>query len=230
MKIDLDDLRRLYRDYVAGQRPGRRCPPEAELFRFFEPKTSRRKKAAILHHVTSCSCCAELFEILVYSNKRSTSMPNPADAKARPTNRLGTLSPPILRWAATLLGVGLIFTSVVVLWHDQGFRLDVHRSSSETLIRLIRPVGRVPAGSAVVFEWIGFSGIDHYRVDLFDETLLRIWQSPKVESAPLRLPPEVRGLLRSDQSYFWMVTAISQAGRVIESPLQKFVPAGSIKR
>jgi len=61
-----------------------------------------------------------------------------------------------------------------------------------------------------------------YRVGLYNSAMEKAWQSPRVVTNQVELPPDVRSRLSSGQRYFWQVTVEVDRGKVMKSRLFEF--------
>src|SRR4030065_2845828 len=67
MKIEYDDLKKLYQGFISSKIPGNRnkCPSPMALFNSFKSSTSLRNKKKIIAHITDCSFCRKEFELFL---------------------------------------------------------------------------------------------------------------------------------------------------------------------
>ncbi|MGB8960185.1 MAG: hypothetical protein WCC00_14345 [Candidatus Aminicenantales bacterium] len=216
MRIDDDQLKELFRGYAASRKPLTRneCPSPEVLASSFEPSASVRKKKKVVDHISGCSFCREEFMMLFEIQKREPS-------------RLGVLSQgrssryPLWQYACVLLGLGLVMTSFFVSVHQK--ELSSVERSAERGITLLGPKADQSLSGSFVFRWRGRSASDYYILELFDDALLPIWTSGKIQELQIPIPPEVYTTLRPGRSYFWMVTAFSQGAKTEESHLGRFI-------
>lgn len=216
MRIDDDQLKEIFRGYVASRKPltRRRCPSPEVLASSFEPSASVRKKKKVIDHISGCSFCREEFMMLFEIQKSGPF-------------RLGVLSQgrlsrhPLWQYACALLGLGLVMTSFFISVHQT--KLSSIERSAERGITLLDPKADPSLSGPLVFRWRGRSASDYYILELFDDSLLPIWTSGKIRELQTPIPPEVRTTLRPGRSYFWMVTAFSQGAKIEESQLGRFI-------
>lgn len=229
MSSDLDKLKELFQGYAAsGTQPSRRgCPSSIEIVDSFEPRASRRKKRRIIEHVARCPLCREEFMMLV---ERRASQPVAAEvAPPSRTREYRALAgadrvqrPKVIwRFAAALLGLGLMVSSLVIVVHQRD-RWNVVRNSGAT-IRLLAPKADHVVSRPPLCRWQARTVADYYVLELFDGSLLPVWTSGPVRESELRLPSDVFAGLVAGQRYFWMVTSYSGQAPTGESPMGRFV-------
>ena len=216
MRIDDDQLKELFRGYAASRKPLTRkgCPSPEVLASSFEPSASVRKKKNIVDHISGCSSCREEFLMLFEIQWRE-----PARPEALSQRR--SSRPPVWQYACVLLGLGLVMTSFFVSVHQK--ELSSIERSAERGITLLDPKADQSLSGSIVFRWRGRSASDCYILELFNEALLPIWTSGKIQELQIPIPPEVYTILEPGSSYFWMVTAFSQGAKTEESRLGRFV-------
>ncbi len=216
MRIDDDQLRELFRGYAASRRPLTRkgCPSPEALASSFEPSASVRKKKRVIDHISGCPFCREEFMMVFEIRKRE-----PARLGARSQGR--SVRPLLWQYACVLLGLGLVMTSFFVAVHQK--EMSTVERSAETGITLLDPKADQSLSGPLVFRWRGRSASDYYILELFDDALLPIWKSDKVQELQIPLPPGIYAGLRPGQSYFWMVTAFLRGTKTDESRLGRFI-------
>lgn len=223
MTLRDDDLKRLYRSYVARRsRPDRKaCPSWKELSDFFENRTRRKKKLKIVDHVTSCSACAEEFEFLRQVRQLGKHIAQVAE-RQRPPSPSGRVGVSILwRYSSVAAGVMLALASLAIIiqrWSNPGMT----RAAPSAVILTI-PNQTHPASFPLTFEWKKFQGAEVYILELFDEALLPVWKSSETELTHLALPEGIGIRLPLNRRYFWMITAYRGGERTAESALVPFV-------
>jgi hypothetical protein len=222
MTLKDDDLKRLYRSYVAGRaEPDRKaCPSWKELSDFFGTKLGPKKKLKIIDHVTNCSACAEEFEFLYQLDQRGEDVAEEADRRSsRPQSGRVEAS---RFWRMCYIAVGglLLLASLAIIIQKRIHQGEIRTAPSEVI--LTSP-GRDRSGSIpLTFRWEKFKGAESYVLELFDETLLPVWKSPETEGLSLLLPEEVGKLLPANKRYFWMITAYGGGIKIAESSLAPF--------
>jgi len=232
MKIDNKGLQRIYQAYVAGKdrESIESCPSFDSLRKSFDPTATRDEKDAIVDHISQCPSCAQKFDFLRQLSAQERELAEKLDdiqgsrRGGRFTLRkaLCSVFPRFEKRYATvfLLVIGLI-TGVLVLRHGLG-RND-GRGKTPPHLGLIQPLGQVSAASPLIFKWEPFPGPAAYVVELYDEALNQIWESPKIAINTSVLPASAMGRLARNKTYYWAVTAFDQNGNKRESGLRSFL-------
>jgi len=246
MKINNEDLQRLYRAYVEEKIPLSRknCPTTKDIIVFFKAKSSEKHKTKIVDHITQCSWCIQEFEFilktlrykqilskqignLLISEKNISIVKRKSDRTLFHSRKRQFPFFLRLSWTYALLFFGAliaIFSFIFLLdkFQFQHLRKQEDRGKKIIPINLIEPINRTYAKSQLVFKWNELKELDYYVLELFDETLIPIWKSPKIFKNQFVLPNEVTKELIKNKAYFWMVTASFRDGRLIESGVEKF--------
>ena len=246
ISIKFREIKRVYLELVDAQagRSREKCPPPQDLYASLEPRTSRRSKKNIADHLTRCKPCLEEFRILLalYVQKQKTvhdiyrliapaqekscSRPqasfhhqNPTSFRRTVRGRAWLIAAPVL--LAAVLAFVAIFYMPISLTNTADQR---ERSASAEELTLVYPAsGNECARSALAFKWTPRKDADYYRLELFDESLRSLWQSPCLFEPSIIPPPEVVQSLLSKKKYFWMISAQNSDGRRMESPLGYFI-------
>jgi len=224
MVIKLRDIKRAYREAVDARAPAsrNRCPSPEDLYACCEPRASRRLVDRITAHLAGCRLCLEEFRSLrlVSIRKRRTLQAirrviaarggATRSAPDRPgVRRAWSAAAPLL--AASLLALLLIVSKPVSV-REAGDRLE--RTAGGGGVTLLHPAGGEECRrSGLKFEWAPLREADCYLLELFDEHLASLWQSPSLFKPSIIPPPDVVRGLRPGRTYFWTVTAKTSDGR-----------------
>jgi len=240
MKIKNEDLIKLYKAHIMENIPHSRksCPPSKEIISFFKSKTSEKQKSRIIDHITKCSSCAQEFEFMLQTRREEgkliegigkllQSEENIAAIKKRRGKKINYLNErrksffPRLSWkyAFILAGVAIIISTFFVF---QNIGKREYRGPDYSQVRLIEPINRKYSKSLLVFKWSEFKDSEYYIIELFDETLFQIWKSSKISKNQAALPTEIAKRLKTNKTYFWMITAFLPDGKKIESEIEEF--------
>lgn len=222
MKTDHPDLRETYQAYASSRRPSgrKKCPSPRDIARSFEPTASVRKKKRIVDHISACPMCREEFMIF-FEHQKTTSSDPTADSASQPEGIEKEGYPALWQGALALLGLSLIVYSFFVIGHQAEVSGTRQRASAE--ISLLSPRQGLSLSSPAIFRWQAKPGSEYYVVELFDESLLPVWTSDKIQDLQARLPYEIALNLRPRQVYFWMVTSYLHGTKHAESRLSRFV-------
>jgi hypothetical protein len=228
MRIDRDSLRDLFQGYVDSKRPPcrRNCPPSTAMAGSFEPSASVRDKKRIIDHISACSYCRDEFMLLV-ELRRAEAEPLAEEGEALPselrpkiTKGKGPRHPLLWQYASVLIGLGLAFTSFIVLVQRKELS-EIRRTSGGGILTLAPEIDQALSGP-IVFRWLADPDAEYYVMELFDRALLPVWVSEKIHGTQMSIPPEVRSRLEYGQAYFWMISAYAQEAVIKESRLARF--------
>jgi hypothetical protein len=229
MKIEYDDLKKLYLGYIDSKVPGNRnkCPSPMALFNSFKSSTSHRNKKRNVDHISACSYCREEFELLLelqrYHTSSITLISGPSSA-ASPTYKRETANigrPIIWKYAYFLFGLALSISAFYQF--VQKNNLTEVKRASEPGILLIAPTHVHTFPKPLIFRWQEQSCSQYYILELFDNSLLPVWTSQKIRDVQIQLPAEVMSRLHSGNYYFWMITTFFDTQKISESELMRFL-------
>ena len=229
MKMELNSLKELYQAYVASRIPITRknCPSPRGLIKTIGPSGTFRKKKKLIDHISKCSYCKEEFflvlkvnnyEDLVLFNIKDTFLK--PDLGVNPTDSILTPSF-VIKCATILIGFFLIsFSLFVIKKKDVSFNSLRRRNQ---VVQLINPDNVHILPYPLIFKWREFPKAQYYILELFDDTLLPVWISPKITGLKFQLPGEIVASLKKNMNYYWMISAFSSTGKIAESDLASFL-------
>jgi hypothetical protein len=229
MKIECDDLKKLYLGYIDSKVPGNRnnCPSPMALFNSFKSSTFLRNKKKIVDHISDCSFCREEFDLLLELQRYhaySITLISESSSTASPTYKREAANigrPIIWKYAYFLFGLALSITAYYQF--VQKNNLTEAMRTSEPGIVLIAPAHVHTFPKPLIFRWQEQSGSQYYILELFDNSLLPVWTSQKILDVQIQLPAEVASRLRSGNYYFWMITTFFGTQKISESELIRFL-------
>jgi len=229
MKIELDDLKKLYQRYISSKIPDNRnkCPSLIALFDSFESSTSLRNKKDIIDHLTECTFCREEFELLLelqrYQPSSITVMNETTSTDLNINRREAAYigRGVIWRYACFLFGLVLFLSAYFLIVQRNSF-IEVTRASEQRIL-LFTPTLVHTFPKPLVFRWQEQPASQYYILELFDNSLLSVWTSQKIFDVQTQLPDEILSRLHSGNYYFWMITAFSSTQKISESELLRFL-------
>ncbi len=235
MNIPHKDLCAFYRSFVRARLPESRqkCPPLDDLIRFFKSGTTRIHKIKIIDHITQCAFCHEEFDLMLTIKRSSEQMEKEISSfldsenlspKSHDHPEIG-YTQSFWRYAALFIAIISLSLSLLTLINknpSQLFKKQILRGQAESDFQLLEPINSRQGKSRLVFRWKEFKGADSYILELFDQSLKLIWESPELAETEYILPSEITQKLSSSNTYFWMVTSHLKNGSVIESGLANF--------
>lgn len=231
MKIDNRGLRRIYQAYVAGKRRESResCPSLDSLRRSFDTASTQNEKDTIIDHLSQCSFCAQEFDFLRKLSSWEWELTKELDY-ARGSQHghrfnlrkaVSTVSPYFEKKYAVILLLVICMITGILIFRRELIR-DNGRGKTPPPLELIQPLGRVPVASPLIFKWEHLPSPAAYIIELYDEALNLIWESPKITVKTSTLPASIMGRLAQNRTYYWAVTAYDQNGNKRESELRSF--------
>ena len=228
MKIDNKTLVDLYGEYIKLNAASLKndCPSAENLANSFMPSTSPREKKRIADHISHCRSCRNAFMILLQLQQCEASTATDQDngeRKGHPKKIFSKLIDisPFFRVSGVF--VGLVLIAISGLLFIQNNELSRISRSRDTGLNLSYPVMTHPKSEKLIFRWKRQSESGYYVLELFDEVLLPIWTSQKIDALQAQLPDDVYTNLQIGKSYFWLVTGFSEDQKVDESPLARFI-------
>jgi len=227
MKINDKDLRRIYQSYVDEHRTESRkdCPTPEGILDSFDSSSPRQMKDAVVDHVSRCAPCAREFQIVrAFLNQGRGLVNDPGVSCAGDEN---AKQPPAFyryfrKFAPAMLLAGAVLFGIIRFLPLP--RFNDGRGRPITPPNQIHPLGNVPLSTPLIFKWNGLSEKSLYVLEIYDEALQPIWESPKVSSQELALPVEIQKILSPGKRYFWAISAFAQSGKKADSGFQSFIP------
>lgn len=229
MKINHEDLKRIYKDFVNEKVPKSRknCPTPEEIVNFFRSKVSDKQKTKIIDHISHYSYCAQEFEFTFQTSRGEKKLIEEIGnvlqaerAVSIPKTRRKIFSP-LLSWkyAAQIIGAVIIISAFIVFLN---LEKREYRGTHLSQVEVIGPSDGRYSRASLLFKWNEFKDSEYYILELFNETLYPVWKSDKIYENQANLPDKIAKGLKEDKTYFWMITAFLSTGRKIESRLEKF--------
>ena len=220
----------------------KRCPSRAEIIRYLEAEDPRKGASPeLLQHIAACPDCRlvveacsevgfgaqELAKSLEALGLRSPAVARRMRAQAR--EEIGRMRKArghgLRRWAAisaTGAALALVAGLFFVLGRPQGPTDGRERGSFASGIRLARPKGKV-SSRALEFVWAHEALIGTSRLEVYDQVLDPVYQSPPLAEDRFVLPEGVVSSLRPGRVYFWKVAGTLKDGSTVESEFTSFV-------
>ncbi|MDH5413659.1 MAG: hypothetical protein OEW87_05940 [Flavobacteriaceae bacterium] len=241
MKINLKELQNIYSAYISEKIPISRknCPPLRKIISSFKKGTSEKQKTKLLDHVTNCYFCAREFQLILNILRNEKKLKSELKTLLFPKNSNLSINKPskgrifrlrekekplilIINWKYLSLFIGTVIIILSVIFFKNQTNKEIRGIDSQQ-IHLLEPLNEEYSKSQLMFTWNEFKGSNYYLLEIFDETLIPIWKSNKIITNFNLLPDKIVQNLKSNKTYFWMVTAFLPNGRKVESNLQKFI-------
>jgi hypothetical protein len=224
MKTNDRELKKAYREYVQNTSGTREkvCPGSEEIWSLFSGKISRKRRARMVDHITACSSCFREFEAFLEITRVEGNLARGIQSRF-PKQPRRIPRPMVWRYVTALL----IFVAVLAVamlstrWPSHVKRSE-ERGRLSGQIRLLAPGQNSPLGTPLIFRWEELARSEYYIIEIFDDSLLPFWKSPRLTGSSFELPSPVKEKLDRRKRYFWMLTAFSQGGTKSESALEEF--------
>jgi len=141
------------------------------------------------------------------------------------TSYTGNAQPFRWRFAAAFAALAVVSLALVVLLtRDRSIspNPDATRGDQVVEIKLLRPLDEVKRRGSLEFAWVSPLRLENYRVDIYDDALVLIGQSPPLARTRWTLPHDILDALEASKRYVWMVSGAQPSGERIESPFGTF--------
>lgn len=228
MKIEEDRLKQLYQAYVTSTISKNRkgCPSPKVLLKIILSSASYGKKKKLIDHISRCPSCKDEFCFLIKLNNSEAYYPfNKYGTFRKSYLLLDPFSPFPLRsrfikYSSILVSLVLIITSFILIQKKETFLSGQRRNNQ--LIQLINPCTVHILPNPLIFKWEEYPEAQYYILELFDNTLLPLWASPRLAKSEFLLPEEILATLKTNSYYFWMTSAFNRSEKIAESDLASF--------
>ena len=228
MKISLSDIEGIVAPGCENPSRPRRddCPPPEKLVLCARSALSKKGKNAITGHLMICrDCAAEVKTILaVFAEEsrliRDLQDSEPAPKKAKPKAMGLPGWRPAWRIASAVSAVVVLAALGMFLLSRFAPRSDRQRGTV-LAFNLVSPVNKAFSVGELKFTWKG-PAAKYNVVEVFDSSLSLLWRSAGVVGNEVAAPEELTRKLKPEETYFWMVTAVSEDGARVKSKLGEF--------
>jgi len=222
MNINISDLKKEYSFFCSHKTAASRknCLSPEKLIMLARKELSDKEKEDCLMHISNCVFCSreikQILTILQFEKKAIKEI-----IKNHSKNKNYFLGIP-LKTVVISVALLLIAASSIFIG-DKIMNTHIFRGNNPQNLKLIKPVDTYTSKPFPVFTWTPIYEAEYYVLELYDKFLEPLWESNKLYSPELRLPEEVVLSLRSNNEYYWMVTAYLDNKKTIESSLEKFI-------
>ena len=232
MKIDKMEIRKIIQDlpFEKTSEIKKTCPSPKKLTALLRFELSDRKRSKVIDHLSDCSTCAQeikfINEILMAEknfNNEAAQIVKRRNLAARKKGLFNKFPSPKLSWSsmsfAALLGIIILSTSMFFLLKTN--KPAVERDSILQLNH-ISPDDVSLSLSELIFQWENIPDSDYYMVEVFDDSLDFVWRSERIIENKVIPSTELKGLLKQNTTYYWMVTSFLKNGKQVESDIATF--------
>lgn len=207
-----------------GPVPRHNCPTPEELSQSFEPDCPVEIKARIIDHVITCPACQREFELLKGSrpfiDRLSKIMAR--DKPGLAGKMISVFTSSVTWWKTAtavvlLLGLLSLLYLGITYWNTL---TEERRSEAADKIVLSEEV-HWPQPALVRLAWKPRDGNFQYRVEVYDQNMYLLWQSPLLSETGVLVPDKVLEAMKDYQYFFWQLLIYSGQDKVSESPVRK---------
>jgi hypothetical protein len=224
MKTNDEELKRAYRSHVLSRvAPGRdACPSSEDIWRLFGKTGSNKRKTRLLDHVTNCSACFREFEAFLEIFRAERHFIGDVGnhlifERARSRTR------PVWKYAFVPITILIVIASILVTtkWLDLAKKRE-ERGRTAGQLHLLLPSPRKATRPPLIFRWEEIPQADYYTLEIFDDSLLPFWKSPRIDGSSFQVPAMIDNGMPKNRKYFWVLTAYLKNGTRVESSLEEF--------
>jgi hypothetical protein len=232
MKIDKMDIKNIieHPSLKKSSQTKINCPSPKKLVALLRFELSDRKRNKVISHLSDCSICAHEIKFI---NEILTAEKN-FDKEAALIIKRRNFAPrkkgifdkspfPKLSWSS--MSVAAVLT-IIILSTSMFFLLKTNKPAVErdSILQLnhISPNDTSISLSELIFQWENITDSDYYTVEVFDDSLDFVWRSERIIENRVIPSTELKGLLKQNTTYYWMVTSFLKNGKQVESDLAKF--------
>ena len=200
------------------------CPSPEELVFSFNSEAPKELKQRIIDHVITCPACQREFELARGSRQFIQKLEKKVGSKkSNRAHKKGwfLFSVPPLWKAISASFLLLAVLSAIYLglahWND----LRIERQAKPIEVPVLTEEISWPQPAAIKLGWESPVKARFYQVEIFDQNMYLVWQSPPVSENRLELPDWLLESLKDYQYFFWQLIIFTAEKRTIESPVKK---------
>ena len=197
------------------------CPSPEELLQSFSPEAPLELKKKIIDHITECPACRSEFELIMGSQQLAAQAEKLVSGKNLPLLKIRSLGLFLGHYWKLAAAMSVLAAVIVILFYQASpwafFHLE--RSTSRSLMfRMNENISYQPL--KISLSWEPVPGALFYRVELFDENMRLIWQSPPLKQPGVEVPADLISQNCSSHFYWHFLTFTSEK-TPLESPVHK---------
>lgn len=200
------------------------CPSPEDLCFSFDPECPPEQKSRIVDHVFNCPACRREFELFMGAHQliaRLEKKVPPAKSGTREkTTPFFGLTLPWRKLASTLV-VLLVVISLIYLGINHWISLKKERKPAVADQIILHEEIIWPHPGVIRLSWKPVREEFFYRVEVYDQNMYLIWQSPLLSETHLELPGSVLDSMKDYQYFFWQLLIFSGENKMLESPVRK---------
>ncbi|MCR4409738.1 MAG: hypothetical protein QHH43_06775 [Candidatus Saccharicenans sp.] len=200
------------------------CPSPEDLSFSFEPDCPPELKISIINHVSGCPACRREFELLRGSRQLIGRLQEKfTSPRSRFIDRRISFFGLALPWwkMASALVTLLAIISIFYLGFNHLNSLKEERKIATAEQVILYEEVSWPQPAAIRLGWKSARDGLFYRVEVYDQNMYLLWQSPLISENRLELPDSVLDSLKDYQHFFWQLLIYSGQNKVMESEVRK---------
>ncbi|MBC7365021.1 MAG: hypothetical protein H5U07_10880 [Candidatus Aminicenantes bacterium] len=197
------------------------CPAPEEILQSFSPEAPLELKKKIIDHITECPACRSEFELIMGSQELAARAEKLVSGKNLPLLKIRSLGLFLGHYWKLAAVLSVLAAVIVILFYQASPWAFFHpeRSTSHSLMfRMKENISYQPL--KISLSWEPIPEALFYRVELFNENMRLIWQSPPLNQPLAEIPPELINQNCSPYFYWHFLTYTSEK-KPLESPVRK---------
>ena len=232
MKIEQSELNKIIKElpHKKTSQTKTNCPSPKKLIALLRFELSDRKRSRVIDHLADCSTCAQeikfINEILTAEKNFDKEAAQIVTRKNQAPRKKGIFEkPPFPKLSWSSMSIVAVITTVI-LFSSMFFLIKTNKPAIERdssfQLNQISPDNTSLNLSELSFQWENIPDTDYYMVEVYDDSLKKVWRSEEIPDNKFIPSAELKELLKKDTTYLWMVTSYSKTGKHVESDLTKF--------
>jgi len=222
MKTNEGELKRTFRECIhsSPKASALRCPSSETIWSLFSGEGSRKRKARIVDHITTCADCHKEFEAFLEIFRAEEKFAHDVQPQSR-SHPIHAPTQAVWRYAAAFLGIIVIASAAVLTTRWLSPKPPAERGRLSGQLRLLAPGQELSFKKPLVFRWEATADTEYYVLEVFDESLLPFWRSGPLTETQCELPILVKEKMARGKDYFWMLSATQRDGKKTESSIER---------
>lgn len=198
------------------------CPPLDEILSSFSPEAPLDLKEKIIDHIIKCPACRSEFELIMASRQFASQVSTVLFPKERfkKIKEFFFWSPGRF-WKVASVVILAAFLVVTIYFQISSWNIFHAERGPCRTDNFMMKENILPVPLSIKLMWAPLPEALFYIVELFDENMSLIWQSPPEKETQLELPESVMKSIKSKEYFYWHFRAWTHDKTIIESPVKK---------
>jgi len=202
------------------------CPTPEEIIQSFDPQTTIEFKKKIIDHISHCPACQREFELIKNSYQLVKEIEDKILRKRNITHFCRQIK---LAISSFFFSRKLVTASLIILFSILGlyilinYQRNLETRRGEINLRqadLIEEI-KLSGEPSIKLRWNPVNSALFYRIEIFDENMELIWESPSQTETILNLPDNLVNIIKNKKFFFWQLITYLNDKRFIESQVKK---------